>query len=151
MTDGISAGTAVTSAQRASDDLRVAMARLRRRLREVSTPAELSPAQVSVLARIDKGEGSTASSLALVEGVRPQSMAATLASLEQLGFIERSADPGDGRRQLVALTDAGRDRISDLRQARGEWLTGVLQHECTEDERRTVIEAMAIVERLASA
>jgi DNA-binding MarR family transcriptional regulator len=150
MDHGKGDGTAETSAQRASDDLRAAFARLRRRLREVSTAAELSPAQVSVLARIDKGEASTASSLASVEGVRPQSMAAILASLGQLGFIDRSADPSDGRQQIVTLTDVGRNRNSDLRQARGEWLTQVLQDKCTAEERRTVIDAMAIIERLVA-
>lgn len=141
----------VTTAQQASDDVRVAFTRLRRRLRDVSSGAELSPAQVSVLARIDKVEAPTASSLAALEAVRPQSMAATLASLEQLGLVGRTQDPNDGRRQIVALTQGGRDRNTSLRQVRGEWLTQVMQERLTEEERRTVIEAMAIIERVASA
>lgn len=75
-------------------------------------------------------------------------MAATLAALDQYGLIQRNPDPGDGRRQLVTLTDAGRERVEGTRQARSEWLARALQDRCTEDERQTVIEAMALLERL---
>lgn len=75
-------------------------------------------------------------------------MAATLAALDQFGLIQRNPDPGDGRRQLVTLTDAGRERVEGTRQARSEWLARAFEERCTEDERQTVIEAMALLERL---
>lgn len=139
----------VASAQRASDDVRVAFARLSRRLRDVASESELTPAQVSVLARIDKAEAPTASSLAAMEAVRPQSMAATIASLEGLGFVTRTPDPDDGRRQIVSLSRAGRERNSTLRQVRGEQLTQLMQDRLTEAERMLLIQAMAFIERLA--
>jgi DNA-binding MarR family transcriptional regulator len=83
----------------------------------------------------------------LAEGVRPQSMTATVASLTALGLVERRPDPDDGRRLLIALT-ACRRRVEEGRQARQEWLAGELQDKCTEEERRAVIAAMAVLERL---
>jgi DNA-binding MarR family transcriptional regulator len=141
-----------SSSVRAALDLRVAFARLRRRLREVAAEsAGLSAQQVSVLARVGKGEADTASRLAELEGVRPQSMATTIASLEELGLVSRTPDPNDGRRQLVALTEAGRGAESGNLNAKREWLAHAMQEELTEEERQTVIAAAALIEKLVRA
>ncbi|MEU8586795.1 MarR family transcriptional regulator [Streptomyces sp. NPDC048664] len=136
------------SAARAARDVRVVFSRLRRRLREVAGSEGLTPSQVSALTLISKGGAATASALASAEGVRPQSMAATLGVLEQYGLIMRSPDPTDGRRQLVALTDTGRARVEGDRQARQEWLSRALEDRYTEEERRTLLDALALMERL---
>ncbi|MFI2644104.1 MarR family winged helix-turn-helix transcriptional regulator [Streptomyces sp. NPDC018610] len=136
------------SAARAARDLRVVFSRLRRRIREVGRDDELTPSQVSALTLVGKHGAATASALACAEGVRPQSMAATLAALEQHGLIRRGPDPDDGRRQLVTLTESGRERIEGNRQVRAEWLTRALEDRFTEDERQTLIEAFALMERL---
>lgn len=136
------------SAVRVARDVVVAFSRLRRRLREVADPHELTPSQVSVLSRLDKSGDVSASDLATAERVRPQSMAATLAVLDQQGLIQRRPDPDDGRRQLISLTVAGRERVEGNRQAREEWLARVLHDRYTEAERRTIGEAMALLDRL---
>ncbi|GAA5000090.1 MarR family winged helix-turn-helix transcriptional regulator [Streptomyces siamensis] len=141
--DGVS-----ESAARAAGDLRVAFSRLRRRIREVAETYDLTPSQFSALTLLSKSGAATASGLAAAEGVRPQSIAATLAVLDERGLIARNPDPGDGRRQVITLTDAGRDRVEGTRQAREEWLARAFQHHCTEAERQTVIEAMALLDRL---
>ncbi|MFC3348603.1 winged helix DNA-binding protein [Streptomyces echinoruber] len=81
--------------------------------------------------------------------------AATLAALEGHGLIRRTPDPGDGRRRLVTLTEAGRTRIEGGRtrieggrQVREEWPAHALQERCVEEERATVLQAPALLERL---
>jgi len=138
-----------SSALQASIDVRVAFGRLRRRLSSVASGDQLTPSQASVLTRLAKGEAATASGLAAAEGMRPQSMAAILAALEQQGLVSRSPDPTDGRRQIVMLTKAGRARDHGNRQARDEWLTRAMLERFTEDERQTIIEAMALLERVS--
>jgi DNA-binding MarR family transcriptional regulator len=49
--------------------------------------------QTAVLTRLWKDGASSASALADAEGVRPQSMAAIVAALEQRGVIERTPGP----------------------------------------------------------
>ncbi|MFJ6080212.1 MarR family winged helix-turn-helix transcriptional regulator [Streptomyces sp. NPDC092369] len=136
------------SAARAARDLRVVFSRLRRRIRVVAENEELTPPQVSALTLVAKLGAATASALATAEGVRPQSMATTLAALDRQGMIRRSQDPDDGRRQLVTLTDAGRRRVDGDQQAREEWLARALQDRFTEDERRKLLEGLALLERL---
>ncbi|MEW2167854.1 MarR family transcriptional regulator [Streptomyces sp. NPDC007084] len=136
------------SAVRASQQVRAVIGRLRRRIRAAGSTEDLSLTQGSVLARLTDVEGLTTSDLAAWEGMRHQSMAATVGALESRGLVERRRDPADGRRLLIALTAEGRARAEAGRQARGEWLAAELQHKCTEEERRTVIAAMDVLERL---
>ncbi|MEV0739354.1 MarR family transcriptional regulator [Streptomyces sp. NPDC050549] len=137
------------SAARSARDLRVVFSRLRRRIREVATDEDLTPSQESALTLVGKHGAATASALASAEGVRPQSMAATLAALDRHGLIRRSPDPEDGRRQLVTLTEAGRERVADNRQVREEWLARAFEDRYTERERRTIVDALKLLERLS--
>ncbi|WP_427924533.1 MarR family winged helix-turn-helix transcriptional regulator [Streptomyces sp. cg40] len=137
------------SAARSARDLRVVFSRLRRRIREVAADGDLTPSQESALTLVGKHGAATASALASAEGVRPQSMAATLAALDRHGLIRRGPDPEDGRRQLVTLTEAGRGRVEDNRQVREEWLARAFEDRYTEQERRTIIDALTLLERLS--
>lgn len=108
----------------------------------------LTPSQTAVLTRLSKEGPSSASVLAGAEQVRPQSMATILAALRQRGLIERNPDPQDGRRQVVSLTPAGRNRAESDRRAREEWLARAIQERYTEPERRVIVDALSLLERL---
>ena len=132
----------------AAREIRVVVGRLRRRLKELSGQHQLTPSQVSVLSRIDKSGPASASELAAAERIRPQSMAAILAALEEQGIIRRDPDPRDGRRQLVSLAPTGVAKIEGDRQIREEWLAEALRERFTEAERRTLMEGLALLDRL---
>jgi DNA-binding MarR family transcriptional regulator len=142
--------TTSESATRGARELRVVLSRLRRRLKETSDPRDLTASQTSVLSRLSKDGTATASELAAAERVRPQSMAAILAALDERGLIARRPHPGDGRRQLVSLSDAGRELVEDKRRAGEEWLARALQERFTESERHSLIEALTLLERLTT-
>jgi DNA-binding MarR family transcriptional regulator len=139
------------SSVRAARELRVFVSRLRRRLRDELDNGELTPSQLSLVSRLAKDGPATASALAAAERVRPQSVAATLAVLEDRGLVRRRQDPADGRRQLVSLTQTGEELSTDRRRSTEEWLTRALQESYSEAERRTIIEATALLERLSTA
>ncbi len=136
------------SSLQAAYDVRVVVGRLRRRLREVVGDDQLTPTQTSALGRLMREGATTTSALAVAEGVRPQSMAATVAALEERGLLTRTPDPTDGRRQTLALTEHAHEFVHGSRRTREEWLAGALD-ELTEAQRRTVIDAMALLEGLA--
>jgi DNA-binding MarR family transcriptional regulator len=101
-----------------------------------------------VLSRLDKDGPASASELAGAERIRPQSMATLLAALDELGLVRRDPDPRDGRRQQVSLTPLGSERIEGDRQAREEWLAQAIQERYTDTERRTLVEALTLLDRL---
>ncbi|MEW2316588.1 MarR family winged helix-turn-helix transcriptional regulator [Streptomyces bauhiniae] len=136
------------SAVRAAHEFRVVFSRLRRRMRESYDPGDLTPSQTSVLSRLDKDGEASVSDLAAAERVRHQSVAATVAVLEERALVSRRQDPSDGRRQLVFVTDSGHAFLEDRRRAGEGWLTRALEDQCTEDERRTLLEAAAILDRV---
>jgi DNA-binding MarR family transcriptional regulator len=136
------------SAAAAARDLRVVFSRLRRRLRDVAIGGDLTPSQTAVLTRLWKEGASSASALAGAERVRPQSMATILAALDQRGLIARTPDPEDGRRQVVSLTKAGRERAESDRQVREEWLARAMHERYSERERRIILDALSLLERL---
>lgn len=137
------------SAIAASTNLRVLFSRLRTRLREVDTAEDLTPSQTSVLIRLFKEGPASTSELAGAERVRSQSMTATLAGLDRLGYLTRTPDPQDGRRQVIELTPSGRSRAASRRQVRQEWLTRTMQDRYTEDERAVINQALTLLERIS--
>jgi DNA-binding MarR family transcriptional regulator len=143
-------GELAPSAVRAAQEVRVAVGRLRRRMRETQDRSALTPSQVSVLSRLDREGPRTASELAAAEGVRPQSVAVSVGVLEERGLVARRPDPDDRRRQTISLAPAGRALLDSTRAASEEWLARALQERLTEDERATVIAAMGLLDRVLS-
>src|ERR1700761_2814111 len=83
--------------------------KLKRRLRELASAGDLTPSQTAVLSHLDRDGPTTVTALARSEGVRSQSMGATVAVLEAAGLVKGSPDPKDGRQTILALTPACRE------------------------------------------
>lgn len=132
------------------DELTRALGLLVRRMR-ASAPSEqygLSWTQKSVMARLE-GEGpATTAELARAEGVKPQSMATALSTLEDTGMIERKPDRTDGRQVKIRLTAKGASMRKTSRDARQEWLSSAIA-KLSKKERATLFEAGEIMKRLA--
>ena len=83
------------------------------------------------------------------ERVRPQSMTQIVADLEAERLIERSADPDDGRRTLVALTAHGLQTLREDRRDREGWLARMIADDLSPREQQLLTEALPLLERLA--
>jgi DNA-binding MarR family transcriptional regulator len=129
--------------------LRVSTGLLLRRLRQAQADGELTLPESSALTRLDRGGPATASALAKLEQISPQSMGATLGGLEARGLVERRPDPADGRLVVLSVTDAGRGVLRDKRNARTERLAKALSSGFTPGELRLLMAAAPLLERLA--
>jgi len=129
--------------------LRASIGLLLRRLRQVQAEGELTLPESAALTRLNRGGPSTASALARLEQISPQSMGATLGALEARGLVERRPDPGDGRRVLLSVTGAGLQVLQSKRNARTERLAKALAAGFTPSEVRQLEAAAPLLERLA--
>lgn len=120
-----------------------------RRLRQPLSEGELTLPERSALSRIERGGPATAAELARVEQISPQSIGVTLASLEKRGLVERNADPGDGRRIILSLTQAGHAAVAAKRVARNAVLSQALSANFTAAERAQLLAIAPLLERLA--
>jgi DNA-binding MarR family transcriptional regulator len=129
--------------------LRLSVGLLLRRLRQVPTTDELTLSESAALARLDRGGPATAAALARLEQISPQSMGATLASLESRALVQRAPDPEDGRRVILSITNAGLQVLRDRRNARTERLAEALSSGFTRAELEQLTAVAPLLERLA--
>jgi DNA-binding MarR family transcriptional regulator len=121
---------------------------LYRRIRQTRVAGDLTLPDSSALGRLDHHGPATAAQLAKLEQISPQSMGATLQALEGKELIQRAPDPGDGRRVILSLTDAGRETVHSKRAARTEQLTGALAA-LSPSERADLAAALPVLAHLA--
>ena len=129
--------------------LRVSIGLLLRRLRQERVEGELTLPESSALTRLDRNGPATATALARIEQISPQSMGATLGVLEARGLVERRPDPQDGRRVVLSVTEAGRKVLRNKRNARTEQLAKALSAGFTPAELTQLMAAAPLLERLA--
>jgi DNA-binding MarR family transcriptional regulator len=149
MLSNMDAAGSVTDVSEVAGALRVAVGLVVRKLRQAPVEGELTMAESSALSRLERGGPATSSDLARLERISPQSMGATVATLLERGLVERSKDPGDGRRIVLSVTQAGRRTVHDKRSARTEQIVAALRAAFSEDELGQLKAAAALLERLA--
>jgi DNA-binding MarR family transcriptional regulator len=128
-------------------ELLAAMGLLVRRLRAEAKPGEISWSQMSIMARLDAGPMTTAD-LARTQNMKPQSMGAALAQMEEDGLVKRQAHPTDGRQILFALTPTGVEGRNRSRLAKREWLLASIA-KLAPEEQQALLAAIPVVRHLA--
>ena len=125
--------------------LRVAIGAFKRRVREVSREGELTSPQLTALSRLDRLGSVTTAELARREQISPQAMGTTIASLENLGLVTRSADTADARRSILSLTAEGLAAIGSGRNAMVDRITAVLEESFTGEETEILAAAAPLI------
>jgi len=140
----------VPDAHEVAAALRVAIGMLYRRLKQSApTGDDLTLAESSTLSRLERGGPASASELARHDRISPQSMGVTVAALEDRGLIGRDRDPGDGRRIVLSITEAGRRLIHDKRGARTGQIAAALGDGFSDAELAQIMAVVPLLERLA--
>lgn len=137
------------AARETAGRLHVALGAFKRRVRETSSGGELSLPQLTALARLDRLGSMTTAELARREQISPQAMGATIASLQKLGLLTRSADARDARLSILALTPDGLAAVRSGHNAVVDRIVAVLGESFTDRETETLAAAAPLIERLA--
>jgi DNA-binding MarR family transcriptional regulator len=128
--------------------LRLAVMRFSRRLRAERAIDTMSDGQIAVLGWLRMKGPHTLGELAERERVSAPSMNRTVNCLEESGFITRTPDGNDRRKVNIALSDAGREVITETVRLRDAWLEATLS-EFTLAERAILSEAAALLTRIS--
>lgn len=127
--------------------LYLVLGRLSRALRREAVDAPVGHGALSALSTLTKQGPQRLGTLAATEGVSAPSMTRIVGSLEALGHVRRTPDPGDGRAAIVAATESGSDIVLAGREARMQALR--LRVEKLSDEQRGRLSAaLPVLEEL---
>ncbi len=129
-------------------ELGAIIGQMKRRLRREASAGDFTQSQLAVLGRLDREGSATVSALARAEGVRPQSMGATVAALEAAGLLQGTPDPADGRQTILALTPACRDLIRAGRAARLDWLSHAIEARLSPAEQQQLADSVVLLAKL---
>jgi len=139
--------TAVPQGDELAADLRLAVGRLSRRLRQHAVGG-LSPSQVSALASLDCHGPAPMGRLARLEAVSAPTMTRIVDRLQLQGLVSRRIDPGDARSAVVELTADGVAALARLRHERTAFLAERLSG-LDDDELAALTAALPALRRLA--
>src|ERR1700683_1978315 len=128
-------------------DFTQAVGLLVRRVRAAAASHELSLTEAAVMARLAKDGPATIADLARAESMKPQSMGATVAALEEMGVVERQPHPTDGRQVNIELTAKGAAVRKSAKDAKHLWLAQAIA-QLDEQDRETLFKAGEIIQRL---
>ncbi|MGY1802681.1 MarR family winged helix-turn-helix transcriptional regulator [Blastococcus sp. SYSU D00922] len=129
-------------------DLRLAVMRFSRRLRNQRVDTSVTLTHLAALSTLKRNGPMSPGELAAQERVQPPSMTRVVVALEGMGLVTRTPHPTDGRQVIIGLTPAAEDLLTEEARAREAWLSGRLQ-ELTAEERGVLREAAEIMEKLA--
>jgi DNA-binding MarR family transcriptional regulator len=141
------AGKSIDAASLAAE-LHALHGKLKRKLREQASAGDLTPSQTAVLRHLGQNGPTTVTALAKMEGVRPQSMGATVAGLEALGFVKGAPDIKDGRQTILSLTPACREMFRTGRAARQDWLLRAVQRKLSAKEQAQLAFSLQLLGRI---
>jgi DNA-binding MarR family transcriptional regulator len=128
--------------------LRDAITRVNRRLRQTRPIGELTIAQISALQSLDAAGALTPRELAEAERVQPPTMTRIVARLEERSLVQRTPHPTDGRQVILAPSPLGRELLVEYQRVRDEWLANRIAG-LTDADREALRRAAEVLVRLA--
>ena len=128
--------------------LRIAVARISRRLRPTAAAGSLTTTEVDVLVAIDRRGPLRLSDLAGFAGLNPTMLSRLIPRLETAGLMRRLTADGDRRVCRVEISAKGRRLLERIRSERNDALSGLLR-ELDAGDRSALEAAVPVLESLA--
>src|SRR5436305_1223797 len=125
-----------------AEALRGPLLRVSRRLRHEGQKAGVTAQDTLILGYLKKNPGAGVSELADLERISRPTMSSHVKRLEAAGWVTRTDDAEDGRRQGLTVTPAGLRKHAAAQAHRNDWLAARLQR-LSPAERATLMAAAA--------
>jgi DNA-binding MarR family transcriptional regulator len=142
-----------TDLARTAVDLRMAVGRIGRRLRQLYATTDAATdagfLEVAVLTRLDRLGPLTSGALAEIESVTPQAIGTALSALQQRGYVARAQDPHDGRKVITTITERGRRLLAGREHAVNERMRRMISEGFDASERAQIGAVIPLLERIA--
>jgi DNA-binding MarR family transcriptional regulator len=132
-----------------AEALRAPLLRLSRKLRQEAQKVGLSAQDAVILGYLRKNPGAGVSELADFEQISRPTMSSHVKRLAAAGWVARTDDARDGRRQGLTVTAAGLRKHETLQRHRNDWLAARLER-LSPAEREALAAAAAPLLRLMS-
>jgi DNA-binding MarR family transcriptional regulator len=132
-----------------AEALRGPLLRVSRKLRQEGQKAGLSAQDALILGYLKKKPGVGVSELADFEQISRPTMSSHVKRLEAAGWVVRTDDAADGRRQGLTVTPAGLRKHAAIQRHRNDWLAARLVR-LTAEERERLAAAAAPLLKLTS-
>jgi DNA-binding MarR family transcriptional regulator len=151
--DARTAAQGMTRGTSTNDDdvavrLRMAIARLFRRIERTRAGAALTPSETTILSVVVRQGPLRLTDLAASEGMNPTMLSRLVRDLEGDGLVQRKTDRVDRRAARVEATPAGKRLHERIRNERSDTLSAALAL-LPEDERRALGAGLPVLEALA--
>jgi DNA-binding MarR family transcriptional regulator len=122
----------------------------RRMQREAPTVEGLSSTGLQILVTVERSPvPMSPTELAEELSMTTSNVAAGLRVLYAQALVSRHGDPLDGRRALLVLTDLGKKVVTEARRGHYAWLQTAMEDVLTGEERRLLLRAGDLMQRLA--
>ena len=131
--------------------VRRSVTHMARRLRGLRSDHGISGSKLAILGWLFRGgTAMTASDLARLERLQPQSLTRIIAELDEQGLIRRTPDEADRRQILIDITQAGKELLVVDAFRQNQWLMETMAAKLTRAEREILAVAADLLDALAS-
>jgi DNA-binding MarR family transcriptional regulator len=135
----------------AATKVRRSVTHLARRLRGLRSDHGVSGSQLAILGWLFRaGRPMTATELARLERLQPQSLTRIIAELDRRGLISRTQAIEDRREILIEVTQAGQDLLIVDASRQNQWLVETMAATMTKAEREILAIAADLLDKLAT-
>lgn len=136
---------------KAATKLRRSVTHLARRLRGLRSDHGISGSKLAILGWLFReGKPMTATDLARLERLQPQSLTRIIAELDEQGLIRRTPAEEDRRQILIEITQTGKELLVVDAYRQNQWLMETMAARLTKAEREMLAIAADLLDRLAN-
>lgn len=136
---------------KAATKVRRSVTHLARRLRGLRADHGISGSKLAILGWLFRASTPiTATDLARLERLQPQSLTRIITELDEQGLIRRTPDSVDRRQVLIQITQTGKELLIVDAYRQNQWLMETMAAKMTKAEREILAIAADLLDKLAS-